>query len=647
MIDNPDKYKFLRDWKEFMRNNIIREFPYLDDEEIDNELDEMIKEQCVNPECEIHNNYQHRKIKLNLLEVVNWMDRVKPIIGGFGCFYKNQNDEINPPAKMVDKFLTSRKEIKKLLKVYPPDSKEYADAERGQLTEKNNANSFYGAGGAPTSRFFNIYTAQSITATGQSLISTTETAFENMMENNNKFIDTDECIQYLYNILNEPWTMNSDFLENKTKEELITRLINNFKIPKKANLELISSYIDSLSQDEINRVYYKNNLYEFSSLKPIHKMLERILKKVESFKDPNKIPNNIKGDIEYLWNYYEEFVVYNHFVFNRINRLKNDTRMSVTTIDTDSNMVCLLKWVEYLQDTIIFKDDELLAKDPEEMIFTCVNMMAYYLTQMITKILNKYTEKSNILEEYRPRINMKNEFLFSKQILANAKKRYVTNQILREGKLLVPEKMDTKGFDFVKSSTSIETKKYYESLIKKYILYSDKIDIAAILRELQKFEKEIIDSLSRGEKKYLTPASANEIESYKKPFSQQQVLAVIAWNTACPNNTIQLPEKIMMAKVNLETEAKLEQLRTYNEEIYWNLKEGIFNSDIPQVKNKGVYIIAIPPNLTEVPDWITPFIDTATISNNVLNKFFPLLHSLGLRTFKTSKRSYPSNILNL
>lgn len=505
----------------------------------------------------------------------------------------------------------------------------------------------YGAGGAPTSRFFNIYTAQSITATGQSLISTTETAFEYMMENNNKFIDTDESIQYLYNILNEEWTMNSDFLENKTKEELFTRIINNFKVPKKANLELISNYIDSLSQEEINRIYYKNNLYEFSSLKPIHKILEKILRKVDSFKDPNKIPNNIKGDIEYLWNFYEEFVIYNHFAFDRINRLKNDTRMSVTTIDTDSNMVCLLKWVEYLQDTIIFKDEELMNKDPEEMIFASVNMMAYYLTQMVTKILNKYTEKSNILEEYRPRINMKNEFLFSKQILANTKKRYVTNQILREGKLLVPEKMDVKGFDFVKSSTSLETKKYYESLIKKYILYSDEIDIAGILRELQKFEKEIVDSLSRGEKKYLTPASVNEIESYKKPFSQQQVLAVIAWNVACPNNTIQLPEKIMMAKVNLETEAKLEQLRSYNEEVYWNLKEGIFNSDIPQVKNKGVYIIAIPPNLTEVPEWITPFIDTATISNNVLNKFFPLLHSLGLRTFKTSKRSYHSNILNL
>ena len=141
MIEDPNKYKFLRDWKKFMSDNISRMYPDLDEEEIDEELNQMIKENCINPECEIHNNYQHRKVKLNLLEVVNWMDRVKPIIGGFGCFYKNQEEEINPPAQMVDKFLITRKKIKDLLKVYPPDSKEYADCDRNQLNEKVNANS--------------------------------------------------------------------------------------------------------------------------------------------------------------------------------------------------------------------------------------------------------------------------------------------------------------------------------------------------------------------------------------------------------------------------------------------------------------------------------------------------------------------------
>ena len=78
MIEDPNKYKFLRDWKKFMSDNISRMYPDLDEEEIDEELNQMIKENCINPECEIHNNYQHRKVKLNLLEV-------KYIIAFFIC----------------------------------------------------------------------------------------------------------------------------------------------------------------------------------------------------------------------------------------------------------------------------------------------------------------------------------------------------------------------------------------------------------------------------------------------------------------------------------------------------------------------------------------------------------------------------------
>ena len=64
------------------------------------------------------------------------------------------------------------------------DSYEYAVCDRDQGIEKLVANSFYGVGGAKTSNFYNLYTAVSTTASGQSLISTTETAIENFMSNN-------------------------------------------------------------------------------------------------------------------------------------------------------------------------------------------------------------------------------------------------------------------------------------------------------------------------------------------------------------------------------------------------------------------------------------------------------------------------------
>ena len=41
--------------------------------------------------------------------------------------------------------------------------------------------------------------------------------------------------------------------------------------------------------------------------------------------------------------------------------------------------------------------------------------------------------------------NLKNEYLFLKQILANTKKRYISLQKLREGEVLVPPVEDIKG----------------------------------------------------------------------------------------------------------------------------------------------------------------------------------------------------------
>ena len=131
-------------------------------------------------------------------------------------------------------------------------------------------------------------------------------------------------------------------------------------------------------------------------------------------------------------------------------------------------MLCLLKWIEYCDENIIpytkSKDNDL-----DETIFIAVNVMAYIVTQLVTELLAIYTDTANILPEYAGRINMKNEFLFSLQLLADVKKRYITLVLLREGKMMENPKPDVKGFDFVKSSTSEETKNIFMELIDKHI----------------------------------------------------------------------------------------------------------------------------------------------------------------------------------
>ena len=639
---------FIEQWKAHQIKAIKTIHPHLEDDEIDSLLDKMISEQMVNPKATLHNNYEHKALNIDLLSVIDWMDRVKPIIGGFGCFFKNQDTEINPTATMLNKFMQSRKDYKKRLEDFASDSEEYATYDRLQLVEKVNSNSYYGCSGATTSNYFNLYTAQSCTATGQSLISTTCTTFEYFMVDNNPFFTLDECMTFLNFVSTKEQNLDDSFIPNVKREQVYTRIIYKFYDWKKDLYEEpIRRYLDSMDQSQLKRIYYCNNVYEFSRLDKIKKMLTRVIGTDDSFKNPNKLPNDVVEPINKIWAYYEEFVLYNGFAFDRINRLKTKTRKSVTTIDTDSNMVSLLPWINFVKGELVPESTKLQEKDSDELIFASINTMAFILTKAVTLILDNYTTRCNILPSFKPNINMKNEFLFSKQILANVKKRYITNVLLREGNLVSPSKVDIKGFDFVKSTTTEETTIYFKELIKKYILFTDEIDVIGLIKELEEFQDSIYTSLKNGEKKYLTPASVKEIEGYADPFKMQGVRGVFAWNAAYPDQEIQLPEKLDLVKVKLTAVEDLEPLKDINLDIYKNLKRGIFESKIEKIQKKGVAVIAVPRNVEKIPEWILPFINYDEIVNNVMKKFYPVLDSLGMEIFTVSDRTYHSNILEL
>jgi len=622
-------------------------YPNLTKKDLSTFLDKVIEKRLVNPKAKLHNNYVHKEIDVDLLTVIDWFHDTKPIAAGFGVFFKDQNHAKNPAAVMLDNFMTLRKRYKAKLKEYKEDSYEYATFDRLQLSEKVNANSYYGASGAPTSNFFNLYTATSVTAAGQSLISTTQQAFEAFLSNNVPFIDLDDCMIFLENIRKEKREMDDRFLPNISVEKLLERLKKMFYEYKDSYEQILFNYLMSLPQSTINRIYFKNNLYEFSYLPKIRNKLATTVLKVNEFKDPNKIPDSIKDNLEDLWDFYKEFVFYNYFPFNRIQRLKNDKRKTVVVVDTDSNMLNLNPWMVFMYKYIISVNDTLMERDPDQLRFICINMMCYFITNMVTEVLWKYTKRANIPKEYRGKINMKNEYLFTRLILSPKKKRYISSVRLREGKEIFPEKVDVKGMDFVKSSTREETKEYFMNLVKERLLKVKDINISDILRDLEKFEQVIRDSLRRGEKNFLIPKSVKELGAYKDPFKEQGVRGILAWNYLYPENTIELPEKVDIVKVLLSTEKEVEKLRDVNKKYYDIIMKNIFGNKEKKIAEKGVQVIAIPRNIESIPEWMLPFIDYDTIVNDNISRFYSVLESLGVQTLRTTKKEYFTNILKI
>ena len=204
-------------------------------------------------------------------------------------------------------------------------------------------------------------------------------------------------------------------------------------------------------------------------------------------------------------------------------------------------------------------------------------------------------------------------------------------------------------FDFVKSSTTEETKDYITGIVKKYIIDSKEINVSGLLKELETFERDIENSLRNGEKTYLTPKSVKELAAYKDDYvyREQGVRAIIAWNAIYPEMTITLPAKIDMVKLIIDSADKMKNLQNTNPDIYKKIMDGIFENPNKAISSKGLTVLAIPRTLDKVPDWVLPYIDYNTINIDVMSKTYGILESLGMEILEASGNKYFSNIIDL
>lgn len=333
-MDNTmkDNY-FIKDWMNTVSNSVKLMYPDIPDNELEEFLYKIIDKNIKVPIATLDNNYVKTTKEVDVLTLMQWIKDNDFIIAGNGTIFKNHNQEYNPSIHFLIDLKKSRDSIKSAMKKLDPKTYEYAMKDMGQLNEKLLMNSDYGAGGSPITYFFNIYCAVTTTATGQSMISTAMCCFEDFFSDNVKFIDFDDCSNYITNIINEPFNGDLSLVDDKKAHEVFERLKSKFIDYKENYNHPLFTMLLNIDQDNLNRIYYKNNLYEFARLPKIKKLIFKIIDETELFLDPNKPPKDVVPDLELLWSMIEEWVVYNYFAFNRIGRLTCDKRDTVCTID--------------------------------------------------------------------------------------------------------------------------------------------------------------------------------------------------------------------------------------------------------------------------------------------------------------------------
>ena len=451
-INKKDKKQnyFIQEWLQTVTDSIKLIYPDIPDDQLDEFLCKMIDDNIKIPIATLDNNYTKTTKRVDVLTLLQWVKDNKFIMAGNGTVFKNHSQEYNPAIHFLIDVKNSRDSIKSAMKKKDPKSYEYAMDDMGQLNEKLIMNSEYGAAGSDITYFYNLYCAVSTTATGQSMISTAMCTFENFFSDNVKFIDFDDCSNYITNILREDFKGDLSLVEDKNAIQVFNRLKDKFLNYKENYTYPLSMMIKNLDQDSLNRLYYKNNLYEFSRQPRVKKLLFKIIDETELFLDPNKPPKEVTNDLKELWSWMEEWVCYNYFAFNRIGRLTCDERDTVCTIDTDSNMLCLSPWVDFMFDEVIKNDPKIIASTQRNyeyvingrdmvfegnkmLIYKIVNMITYIASQVIAKQLKKFAINSGVPEEYHNRLHMKSEFLFRRMLLTMTKKRYMSKVMLREG----------------------------------------------------------------------------------------------------------------------------------------------------------------------------------------------------------------------
>lgn len=654
-MKNKD-FHFINKWKLEMYDKLRIQFPNLSKEDIDKKLDALINTKFTDRPCQIDNNYIHKTAETTLLNLIEYIHKTNPILAGGGVLFKRQDEAPNASAGLLIESLTARNKIKAERKNFSADSYEFLIRDIGQGNEKVVANSYYGAAGAETSVFYNLYVAASTTGTGQALIATAETAFEALLAGNTRFLDLDECMLFMKRAMDSyidelPIEPIADSMQEAI-EKVHDNYMNRFYYELDSNQyslysNWISRFLSYLDINELTYLYYKNNLLELLiQPKEVRDLLTRLCSDTKSFKNPNKVPEEIVDNLNLLWSYVKKYCAHIHPVRSRIIRDSFHMRYATVTQDTDSTMVTIAKYMEAMIEHCI--DNEIAAENENELDFILCNIMAYIITKYSQEILGKYCTDVNIPEEYHSRINMKNEFYNLMMILTPKKKRYVSHIQLQEGQMIDPPMVKVSGLDFIKSGTSSTVEKFFKTIIEENILTAEHIDVGAIIRKINTFKSMIRESLTNGELQYLNLISVKEPEAYKKPFSEQGIKGVMVWNAVYPNKAIALPDKVLVVKLDYKTLKKFEEAKELFGEAYDILLKEIFNSPNELISKPGITTICIPQNTDKLPDWVIRTMNVESMINDIVSKFNPILESLGNVTIKTKADSqHMSNIIDI
>lgn len=557
-----------------------------------------------------------------------------------------------------------------------------------------------------TCLIFNINVAGSVTAQGRALISTVTLFFESFLNNNVKFGSLDEVLVFINSVLKEDRSYkDSVYLEHYPSiAETFTKLCLSCGYrwyPNEDEMQVIWEVVCKLGQEDLNRIYYKNNLYEFLENPKIGEMIIKIMKTLKNpFFNSLKPPKEILDILDDFTDLVKEYVYYDKMIIDRIDRCASMIKSTIMISDTDSCIISLDAWYrfvlnlvkdedisiakfdpidvldfikkdefgdiedldsinplmfkereehyDFMNDEIIYEDHEIepFVMTPQDyMRYSIINIMGYVIDKLVNDYLEKFTKSNNSWSKDRPcKIILKNEFTFMRILMTLVKKSYASLMGIQEGNVIPKDQqVAITGMDkLAKSSTPISTRKAFKDILVEDILRADTIDQFHIIERLAIMERKIIDSIHSGSVEFYKPVTIKAMNAYTNPMSEQGIKASYVWNYVkdeeYPGINLDERNAVLVAKVDITCKT-IEKIKDKYPEQFTRFTNLL--NDKKYFKGR-ISSLAIPRDVNP-PSWFLELIDYKQIVNDNVGGFS--YDSSGL--VKLSDKTNYSNILQL
>lgn len=281
-------------------------------------------------------------------------------------------------------------------------------------------------------------------------------------------------------------------------------------------------------------------------------------------------------------------------------------RRAAVTSDTDSTIFTVQDWIIWYVGSEWFSERGIAVQAA----------MTYISSNAIIHILATMSANIGIDKKYIYDVAMKSEFRFDVFVPTNIGKTYYAFIGCQEGNVFTEHDEEIKGVQLKSSNVpAILNKKAKHMMvtIMKTVIKEGSISLVEWLKYVADVEREIMDSIRKGEPTYLRAGSIKDAKSYTKSIEESPYQYHTFWNKVFgPSVGIMPPPPYATAKVSLTTgnptltkkwlescadKAFADRMRAY---LAMRGKNEIstINVPLPMLEKAG-----IPPMLLEVVDY--------------------------------------------